>query len=235
MKLKNEKKALQMFCEEDAWRDVYKEPFINEADNGRLMAAEGHILIRVEPSLLRCKYKHGEQRMPNYDFERNDINKVIRFADIETAYNKFDLIPEKKSKDGMSDDCPECDGSGEVEYEYVDSEGHTHYKDCDCPICDGTGKRDDYELVETGRMILPKDCTFSMDGQIFDARLLWRIVEAVRLMGFDSITWLSKQFGANIFRVCEGVTVLAMSRLEQGEHHQYVELTPSPHRATRKT
>ena len=46
MKLKNEKKALQMFCEEDAWRDVYKEPFINEADNGRLMAAEGHIMIR---------------------------------------------------------------------------------------------------------------------------------------------------------------------------------------------
>lgn len=178
----------------------------------------------VDPKLLRCKYKHIEQRLPNYDFERRDFAKVIEFANFDKAYNQFALIPEKVTKDGKPKECPECDGSGEVEYEYTDSNGDIHYKDCDCPLCDGTGERDDYEEVETGRMILPKNRTFGLGDQIIDAYYLTRIVTALRLMGFERMTWKSQQFGANIFDVCDGMVVLIMSRLEKGESHKDIEI-----------
>ena len=137
MKIKKEKQALQMFCDNNALRETYNSPFFNEADNGRLMATEGHMLIIVDPKLLRGKYKKFSQRLPDFDFNRCDTNITVPFAAIEDAYNKFELIPEKVTRDGQSSECPECDGSGQVEYEYTDSNGDTHYKECDCPICMG--------------------------------------------------------------------------------------------------
>ena len=224
MKLKNEKKALQMFCDDDSYREIYRQPVINDKDNGRVMASDGYIMALVDPKLLRCKYKHMEQRLPNYDFERSDFAVCVDFANFDKAYNQFALIPEKVSKDGRPKECPECGGSGTVEYEYIDSDGNAHYKDCDCPICDGTGERDDYELVETGRMILPKNCTFQLGDQIIDAYYMTRVVTALRLMGFERMKWKSKQFGANIFEVCDGFTVLIMSRTEKGDSHKCIDL-----------
>ena len=224
MKLKNEKKALQMFCDDDSYREIYRQPVINDKDNGRVMASDGYIMALVDPKLLRCKYKHMEQRLPNYDFERSDFAVCVDFANFDKAYNQFALIPEKVSKDGRPKECPECGGSGTVEYEYTDSDGNAHYKDCDCPICDGTGERDDYELVETGRMTLPKNCTFQLGDQIIDAYYMTRVVTALRLMGFERMKWKSKQFGANIFEVCDGFTVLIMSRTEKGDSHKCIDL-----------
>jgi hypothetical protein len=123
MKLKNEKKALQMFCNEDSFKDAYRQPFINDKNNGRVIASDGYIMALVDPKLLRCKYKHMEQRMPNYDLERKDFATVVEFANFDKAYNRLALIPEKVSKDGKPEECPECDGSGEVKYEYKDSNG----------------------------------------------------------------------------------------------------------------
>jgi hypothetical protein len=224
MKLKNEKKALQMFCNEDSFKDAYRQPFINDKNNGRVIASNGYIMASVDPKLLRCKYKHMEQRMPYYDFERKDFATVVEFANFDKAYNRLALIPEKVSKDGKPEACPECDGSGEVKYEYKDSNGKIHYKYCYCPICYGTGKRDDYELVETGRMILPKNCTFQLGDQIIDAYDMTRIVTALRLMGFERMTWKSRQHNANIFEVCDGFTVLIISRMKKGNSHKRIKL-----------
>lgn len=230
MKLKNEKEALQMFCDDDSFRETNRQPIINDKDNGRVMASEGHIMALVDPKLLRCKYKHMEQRMPNFDYERKDFAVYVDFANFDKAYNQFALIPEKVTKDGKPKECPECDGRGEVEYEYTDSDGNTHYRYYDCPICDGTGERDDYELVETGRMILPNNCTFQLGDQIIDAYYMTRIVTALRLMGFERMTWKSKQNGANIFEVCDGFIVLIMSRLEKGDSHKRIDINSLTHR-----
>lgn len=225
MKIKNEKEALRMFCNENSFVERYRNPFINDRDNGRLMATDGLIMVLINPKLLRCKYPHFWQRLPILDYGRNDIGQTIRLADIEAAFNLFPLIPEKVGKDGKSCDCPECHGTGSVEYMYEDSNWHEHYISDVCPICHGTGMRDDFELVETGRMLLPESCTFGLEDQIFDARLMMRVVEGLRLMGYDSMTWKSKQSHANIFSVCDGITVAVMTVSEMGEHHQRIEQT----------
>lgn len=40
MKLKKEKEALQMFCDDESFREIYRQPGINDKDNGRVMASE---------------------------------------------------------------------------------------------------------------------------------------------------------------------------------------------------
>ena len=208
MKLKNEKEALQKFCSDDDFRVKLKYPFINEKDNGRLTATDAHIMLMVDTSLLRCKYKSQEVTVPNVESE--NCNRIVRFADIDAAYNRFKLVPEMVAKDGGTDECPECDGTGTVEYEYTDNEGNTHYHEEDCPICEGDGKRD-VEMVPTGRMLLPEKSLFRIDGVTFEARELWKAVEGLRLMGFEQMTWqTAKENRANRFDVCEGVTFLIM-------------------------
>lgn len=224
MKIKNEKKALRMFCNESSFAERYRNPFINDMDNGRLVATDGYVMALIDPKLIRCKYPHIDQRLPNLDYERCDIGQTIRFADIEAAFNLFPLIPEKVTKDGKPCECPECDGTGRVEYMYEDTAWHEHYIDGECPICHGTGMRDDFELVETGRMLLPESCTFGLEDQIFDARLLMRVIEGLRLMGYDRMTWKSKQDFANIFSVCDGITVAVMAASDEKEHHQRIEI-----------
>ena len=54
MKLKNEKEALQMFCDnENGLRPLMTKPFKNERDEGRVWATDGHVLLIVDPKLTR--------------------------------------------------------------------------------------------------------------------------------------------------------------------------------------
>lgn len=218
MKIKKEKESLQVFCDSDnPWRDLYRRPYFNEADGGRLIATDGVVMVVVDPKLLRGKYKSVSQKIP-FSFDDFDKEVEVTFAAVEEAMHEFELIPEKVSKDGGSSECPECDGSGTVEFEYTDNEGETHYHEEDCPICDGTGVREDYELVETGRMILPEHSVFNLCGSLLKADRLVECVEAFRKMGFERMV-LRKQnvHGANIFEVCDGMTFVMMSRLHGEE------------------
>lgn len=219
MRLKKEKEALQMFCDADGIRILYRSPHINDSDNGRLVATEGHIMALVAPKLLRCKYEHIDQQMPVYDLEVTDIGHVIGFKTIEKAYNRFHLIPEVVSKDGEPQECPECDGKGHVEFEYTAIDGEVYYEDCDCPVCDGTGLREDYEEVETGRMVLEERSTFGIKDKYIDVNLMMRVVTALRMMGFCRMMLKSIQRGALIFEVCDGFTVVIMSVLDKGKEH----------------
>ena len=216
MELKNEREALQMFCDEDSERLLCRKPItIDYKGKHMVMATECHIMALVDAELLHSEYDVMMQRVPNYDYERKDFDKVIELSDIERACQQL-LEPEKVSKDGKSEVCPECYGACEVEYEYTDSHGYTYYTDCECPVCDGTGVRKDYELIETGRMIPKKDSTLGLDDETIDARCMWRVVTALRMMGFERMTWKSSQKGANVFDVYDGFVVVIMSRLREG-------------------
>lgn len=218
MKIKKEKKTLQVFCDKDnPWRDIYKRPYFNEADGGRLIATDGIVMLIADQKLLRGKYESIFQKMP-FSLDNFDKEVEVTFDAIEGAMRKFKLIPEKVSKDGGSPDCPECCGSGTVEYEYIDSEGLTHYHDEDCPICDGTGVREDCELVETGRMVLPKHAVFNLCGSMFKASRLMECVAAFREMGFGKMTLRRQNAqGENIFDVCEGMMFVMISRFKSAE------------------
>lgn len=210
MKIKNEKKALQMFCSKDTvLHQKLARPFINELYDGKVIATDCYLLLIVDPKLLRCKYETDQQQIPRMSCKR--ICVPIDFKAVDEAYEQLEKIPEEVSEDGEPKECPECAGSGTVDWEYIDSHGSTHYKDATCPICDGTGEREDYVPVKTGRMILPEYSAFLMGQTYFNANFVMRAVEALRLMGFESMTWVGDSVnGMNRFNVCDGVDLVIM-------------------------
>lgn len=217
MKIRKEKESLQVFCsDEHPYGELYRHPHFNSADGGRLVATDGVVMCLVKSELLRGKYETISQKIP--DFGVWDMEVEVKFDAIERAFCKFDLIPEKVSKDGDSPDCPECAGTGRVEWEYTDDDGRTYYMEDDCPVCDGTGKRDDFELVETGRMVLPPRSVFRLCGSLVDASRLMDCVGAFRKMGFDGMVMRKADArGGNVFTLCDGFVFVIMSRCPSGE------------------
>lgn len=226
MKLKNEKKALQMFCaEEDIMHQQLLKPHYNQRDGGKLMATDGRIMLTIDPAKVSIRCKYDQESLPVVAPHNAGIGKRISFDSIEEAYRRFKLVPEMVSEDGQDDECPECMGTGTVEYTYeCDTNGKTYYHEDDCPVCEGTGRRD-VKMVPTGRMLLPPKSVFRIGDVTFKAAQLWRAVEALRLLGFDSMTWQTAHTGgANLFDICDGIQFITMSwSIPKGETDVIIE------------
>ena len=198
-------------------------PFINSVYDGKVIATDGYVLLIVDKKLLRCKYETDSLKIPHQGYK--PISIPISFAAIDDAYNQLDLVPEEVSEDGKDKDCPECLGEGKVEFEYNAENGETYYHDCDCPICEGTGIREDYVPVKTGRMLVPEGSVFIMHRTFFDARRVWKAVEALRLMGFEQMTWVGEsETGMNWFEVCDGMQLVLMPMANTGNFKQEIRI-----------
>lgn len=220
MKIKNEKKVLQMFCSVDSvLHEELTSPFLNESYGGKVMATDGYVLLIVDRKLLRCKYQTYNLKIPSQSYEH--INRLVSFSAVDEAYNQIALEAEMEAADGKEKECPECNGTGTVDWEYTDWEGEIHYHEFDCPICDGSGEREDYVPVPTGRMLIPYGTAFVMHHTYFDANRVWKAVTALRQMGFESMTWVGESpQGMNWFEVCDGLTLVIMPILPSHEHQE---------------
>jgi hypothetical protein len=224
MKIKNEKQALQMFCSPDTYfRTKLTRPFIDDEFDGKVIATDGYVLLIVDKKLLRCKYETDSQKIPQMSCNR--ISIPISFAAIDDAYNRLELVPEEVAEDGRDKECLECCGEGQVEFEYNAENGQTYFHYCKCPICDGTGIRDDYVPVKTGRMLVPPGSVFIMHRTYFDARRVWKVVEALRLMGFEQMTWVGEsETGMNWFDVCDGLQLVLMPMANTNNFKQEIRI-----------
>lgn len=103
-------------------------------------ASDGHVLISIPEDELTLKYNSVEKYPNGYklvsDMEKETLRSIK--VDIETLAKE--LVRCRFEADKVILKCKECNGSGNVEWEYEDRERDTHYKTEDCPLCDGTGK-----------------------------------------------------------------------------------------------
>lgn len=130
----NEQELLSLFYDkENDMRPDMAAPYLK---NGYVCATEAHILIRIKAETLNGKYNEIEGL--NIDFPADNCNFIIGLQDIRTAIASIPQV-EEKEKVGKNIECEECNGEGEVEWEYRDSDGHYHYEYHDCPKCYGDG------------------------------------------------------------------------------------------------
>lgn len=123
----NANKILQLFlAEKDNLTDWMRKPF---TVNGKTGATNAY-------SVVLLPFASAYEDMSNkFEGIIPTPNCSIRYsvAKLKECYNKIPLVdipPEKE--------CPECNGDGQVEYEY---NGNTGYfsKDIECPVCKGEG------------------------------------------------------------------------------------------------
>lgn len=207
MKLKNEKRGLQLFCaENDEVREWWEKPFTNPLDENRIWATNAHIFIRVDNNLTRGKYESHEQFLPPLHGEECDI--TIPISAIEEAMKELPMIAETRIEKGDEIECPECEGTGEVTWTYEDEDGNEYYMDADCPVCDGTGRTDEKKEVPTGRMIPEKNTNIVIAGVWYDAKYIKNVIDGLRLLGFSSMRQVHRaEEGGNVFEVTAGVEV----------------------------
>ena len=210
MKIKNEKQVLQVFCNTDnPLHPEFARPFLNEKYN-EVWACDGHYLLMVDPKLLRRKYKSSDVGK-SIVIPMQNVNTIVDVGDIEAACNSFGMEPEMLPKEGSAGECPACSGDGEVQWEYMDPSGHTHYMDYECPVCDGTGYVKEEELVPTGRMLPPDGAGIRIDTSEFLVCLMLKVLEGLKLLGCKQLRHTVDYCNAvNLFEVQPGIRLLMM-------------------------
>ena len=148
MKIKNEAELLSMFCDKNEFRKLLRAPFLNTKYN-EVWATDGHRIIRIKPERLIGEYPKGELTLPNRECP---CRKNVTIEAIEEALKKCPQVDEEVVvQDAI--ECDECNGEGEVYWEYLTNNGRAY--DClhDCPICDGTGQKRPEMVGKTGRQV----------------------------------------------------------------------------------
>src|SRR5699024_268453 len=66
-----------------------------------------------------------------------DLDIKIKASDIRNAINKVPLVDDY---DLEIKECEDCEGNGEVDFIFIDSNCSEHIEEFPCPVCDGDGE-----------------------------------------------------------------------------------------------
>lgn len=178
---------------EDDMRPSLEKPM---EQNGYICATDTHIAIRIRKEMLNGTYECRES--PNFArvFPAGKREFFITHRAIADAIAKCGL------DEVMYVDCPECDGTGQVDWYYHDDNGDTHTREGECPVCGGDGN------AFNGA----KRYIFFDKEYCFQAHYLIRILKAMRLFGADAVWVTPNNAHGWLFEPCEGVEIVLMPR-----------------------
>ncbi len=138
---------LQLFVGDDELRASMMKPFVID---DYAMATDAHSLVFFDKSIW-------ENQKPFTDKDKNtylsviptikNLDKKIQLSELEAAFSKIDLIDEE-IEEVTEKDCSDCDGDGQVEWEFG-----SHSKTDDCPNCDGSGTIEETNIKLTGKKV----------------------------------------------------------------------------------
>ena len=206
MKIKNEAELLNKFCKKSELRSY---PFFNPRYN-EVWSTDGRTLVRINPEILVGEYVKESLTMPNLEYP---CEKTITIEALNKALEACPLIDEEVVIQD-AEECKECDGSGEVYWEYTDNHGHTHEHLMDCPICDGTGEMEHEKTKKTGKKVIADDAIIMVGNAYIFAKYLQTLKQAMDFLNIASvkITHNSPK-GANEFVVNNDIRIIIASML----------------------
>ena len=186
MKIKNEAELLSMFCDKSYSNPLRSNPFFNTRYN-EVWSTDGHILIRIKPERLVSEYPKGELTLPALEFP---CKKKVTIEALNKALNECPKIDEEiVIQDAV--ECKECDGSGEVYWEYTDNTGHTHEHLDECPVCDGTGEIEHEKTKKTGKKILKAKAVINVGNAYIFAHNIYKLKFAMDFLSITSADLIS--------------------------------------------
>jgi hypothetical protein len=201
------KEIFLLFVGTDEIRPKFNQPF---KQDGKYIATDCNSLILLSENTGQDSGWSGDllgfgaQTDPNCSGVIQQVQQVqpeqieINLADLEAQ-----LIPDyEDEKRDEETKCDDCEGSGSVDFVYNSRgiSGKTYKNKEDCPVCGGGGKTS--KEVLTGNKVPIMTTQFKMLGVGFMYRQLKRLLDASKLAGVTSITWLaSNKKGPNLFQV----------------------------------
>nr|DAO41741.1 MAG TPA: DnaJ-like protein [Crassvirales sp.] len=224
-KIKNETELLEMFTFPDGIRAFMYVPFLHPVYN-EVWATDGHVIIRINPDRLN---KHYE---PVEGCEKLKLPKVLKPCHLSCTYKAIrqalDACPlvDEVVTDENEEDCKECGGTGEVEWEYTDDNLHTHYHSFDCPVCGGSGVITHKLETHTGKKVHDEEAIVKIGKSFFTWFHLDIVAKALAHIGADVINITANDyFGMTEFEA-DGIKIGIMCYNSEGvKYNTEVELT----------
>lgn len=202
------KKLFNLFVSKDELRPDLCHPF---EQNGRYYATDAHALVFIDATGIELGYpKQEKPNMITHIPKEATWNVEINVAALER--NLISEMIDEEIEVGEDVECKECEGEGEVEWEF-NGKHRTYHKENTCPLCDGDGLERKSFMKKTGRQVPNPLTKHKMFGVGFLHGQLQRLIDASKIMGVETIT---KTFGqksnGNMFTV-GNATVLIMPAL----------------------
>ena len=209
MKIKNEAELLNMFCDKNEFRQLLRTPFLNTNYN-EVWSTDGRVFIGINPEILTKKYPKGELSLPKLEFP---CEKTITIEALNKAFGLCPMIDEEVVVEDAVE-CEECNGKGEVYWEYTDNHLNTHERLMDCPICNGEGEMEHKKTKKTGKKVIADDAVIEVGSAYFFANRLQLLKTAMEYLNVESvkITHNSPK-GANEFVVNDDIRIIIASML----------------------
>ena len=173
-RINNEQELFELFC--DPHNDfAFKQKPYYETRRKKVFATNGIILIMMDPCMLSESYEEIEKPFI-YKVFCDSMEGYFTFESLKKVFESFEMEKELVLME-EGKECEECNGLGEVEWEYTDKDGEMHFHYGDCPFCNGEGQECEDVFESTGFMI-PTDDSIVRIGKLFfrgilAQKLLW--------------------------------------------------------------
>ena len=208
MIINNEKELLNLFVDNDDIRPNFQEPFLNAKYESEVCATDGHSLLIVNQECLNGEYPSRELTMPKL-MDKNCTTIITQDA-LNVALSECPQVDEEISI-GEYKKCKECDGSGEVEWEYFDNKGSYHQRDFECPCCDGSGYSHKPITKKTGKKVPDEKAYVQVDTMIIKVAQMSKMLRAMELLGVDEVRHaITSEKEINLFIVNNDIKILIM-------------------------
>lgn len=186
MKIKNEAELLNKFCDKTHIKKELTKPFFNTRYN-EVWSTDSYVLIRIKPERLVGEYPKEKLGLPALECP---CRKKVTIEALNKALNECPKVDEEiVIQDAV--ECKECDGSGEVYWEYTDNTGHTHEHLDECPVCNGTGELEPEKTKKTGRQIIKEDAVINIGIAYFFAKNICKLKSAMDFLDITSVELIS--------------------------------------------
>ena len=209
MKINNEAELLNMFCDKNEFRQLLRTPFLNTKYN-EVWSTDGHVLIRIKPERLVGEYPKGELTLPALEFP---CKKKIT---IEAINKALDACPKVDEEIVIQDavECEDCDGTGEVFWEYTDNKGYTHQHLDECPVCNGMGEIEPAKTKKTGKKIVKEKAVINIGKAYILTSNLYKLKFAMEFLGITSVELTNNaERGGNKFVLDNDIRIILAPRL----------------------
>ncbi len=172
-RINNEQELFELFCDPRSRHVETHKPYY-ETQCKKVFATDGRIAIMMNLSMLSESYEEIKKPVI-YKVFRDSVDGYFTLEALKKVLASFEMEEEQVVIE-IGEKCEECEGNGEVKWEYTDQDGEMHSHYGDCPFCDGYGTSEDV-FKSTGFM-MPTDDSIVRIGESFfrgivAQKLLW--------------------------------------------------------------
>ena len=217
-RINNEQELFELFCDPHSESAFKQKPYY-ETQCKKVFATDGVILIMMNPSMLSESYEEIKKPVI-YKVFRGSMEEYFTFEALKKVLASFAMEEEQVvTEEGR--ECEECEGSGEVEWEYTDQDGEIHFRDSDCPVCHGDGMFEDV-FKSTGFMIPTEDSIVRIGKLFFRGLVAQKLLWVMEYFNVDKAAFAEGKNSISI-TLNNGVEI-AIASLEPFESQHIVTL-----------